>query len=448
MDSARGMCPRHPTCTVTRASDMTALALLSRHDVVVMLHGGGWTSELRSNRWHYAKFFSQRLAVVIAQGGGAHSGSVSTEDRLPNTSVLEIGGLRPLLDDPDQSADVLQQYLRERGFRRPLLWISNPLTWNTAAALPSWPTVFHATEDFFAVARFNRLISSSYLEACALACAEQADAILACSQGVADSIAMHTGRTDIVATTNGVALDDYGPLAPTRPVDVSPADLARSFVFAGNVNKRLDLALIRRLALEMPGHLVLLVGPVSFPPREAAEFARLVALPNVIHRGTMSTPELNHLYRNCLLGIIPYTDEDVIVRAGFPLKTLEMLAAGLPVVTSHMDATHGIDDLVMCSHSHEEFVQLCASSAAHTTLPPTVRNATPSPVAAAFAYERLIPAALDQLCTVLDTAVPRSRARARLSLPRLVVDAAISARSVGASGLLRGVARLLRPRRT
>jgi len=427
---------------------MSPSTLLLRHDVVVMLHGGGWREELRSNRWHYARYFSQHASVVIAQGGGANPGSVEVEHRLPNTSILEIGGLRPLLDDPHRPSEEIVRYVGERGFRRPLLWVSNPLAWNAAAALPTWPSVLHATEDFFAIARFNRLISSSYLESCALASAHGADAILACSRGVSDSLALRSGRDDIVTTTNGVALNDYGPLAPTRPVDVSPADLARSFVFAGNVNKRLDLALIRRLALEMPGHLVLLVGPVSFPPREAAEFARLVALPNVVHRGTMSTPELNHLYRNCLLGIIPYTGEDVIVRAGFPLKTLEMLAAGLPVVTSHMDATHGIDDLVMCAHSHEEFVQLCAASASRTTLPPAVRNAAPSPVAAAFAYERLIPAALDQLCTVLDTAVPRSRARVRLSLPRLVVDAAISTRSIGASGLLRGVARLLHPRRT
>lgn len=425
---------------------MTASTLLALHDVVVMLHGGGWSGELRSNRWHYAKFFSQYVPVIIAQGGGANPGATVTEDRLPNTSVLEIGGLRPLLDDPDQSALVIQKYLRKRGFERPLLWVSSPLAWNVTAALPPWHTVFHATEDFFAITRFNRLISSSYLEACALACATGANAILACSQGVADSLAARTGRDDVVVTSNGVALEDYGPLAPTHTVDLPHGDLTRSFIFAGNINKRLDLVLLRRIALKFPEHIVLLVGPVSFPPRELAEFKKLLAMPNVVHRDAISTPELNFLYRTCRLGIIPYTTDDVIVRAGFPLKTLEMLATRLPVVSSHMDATHGLDDLVMCAHSHDEFVALCASSLSHDVMPTTTRQSMPPATASLFAYDRLIPEALDRLCSAISVTVPRSRVRVTLSLPRLAVDALASVRSIGAIGFALDIARLVRPR--
>lgn len=420
--------------------------LFRNHDVVVLLHGGGWSHELRSNRWHYARHFSLFAPLVIAQGGGPHMGRVDTEERLPNTTILEIGGLRPFLDNQERSAEVITQYISDRGFNRPLVWVSNPLTWNTVLALPAWPCVFHATEDYSALAAFNLQISSSYFKACALACANGADAILACTPGVAASLSAQTGRGDIVATTNGVSLDDYGSTAPVYPVDIPIEVLATALIFAGNINKRLDLLLLRRVALELPQRTIVLIGPVSLPPREAVDFAHLIALPNVIHRTAMSTPEVHYLYRNCSLGIIPYLCNDVIVRAGFPLKTLEMLASGLPVVTSHMDATHELSTFVQCAHDDDEFVSLCRKPQRKPPISSSDKSASNLGVIDDHSYSILIPKALSKISVLLEGGTSRHRERVKPSFIRIVFDSAATIRSMGFRDFGRGLLRLLNAR--
>ena len=58
---------------------------------------------------------------------------------------------------------------------------------------------------------------------------------------------------------------------------------------------------------------------------------------NVRILGRLPPEDLPALYWGCDVGILPYrTDMPMLVENGFPLKALEMAAAGLPVVSSLM----------------------------------------------------------------------------------------------------------------
>jgi glycosyltransferase involved in cell wall biosynthesis len=70
----------------------------------------------------------------------------------------------------------------------------------------------------------------------------------------------------------------------------------------------------------------------------------------------MTPEELASLYRSCDLGFIPYRREPRIVRNGFPLKTLEMAATGLPVVASQMKPIVGLAAAIAVAEDDETFL--------------------------------------------------------------------------------------------
>jgi teichuronic acid biosynthesis glycosyltransferase TuaH len=89
-------------------------------------------------------------------------------------------------------------------------------------------------------------------------------------------------------------------------------------------------------AIAAAGLSLLIVGPHD-PRWEQARFARLVSLPQVRYVGAVPVGDV----RSCLsavdVGITPYRDTP-FNRASFPLKTLEYLGAGLPVVSADLPA--------------------------------------------------------------------------------------------------------------
>lgn len=78
----------------------------------------------------------------------------------------------------------------------------------------------------------------------------------------------------------------------------------------------------------------------------AGEFAALCRHPRVMYVGPRPFAELPSYFRVIDVGLTPYVDS-AFNRASFPLKTLEYLAAGRPVVSTDLPAVRWLDtDLV------------------------------------------------------------------------------------------------------
>ena len=161
----------------------------------------------------------------------------------------------------------------------------------------------------------------------------KADIAIAVSEGLASrwKALGYAGR--IVVVPNGVDVDAYH--ACTAPGDSSAVDLPRPIAgLIGHLSSRIDIELLTSIV--NAGCSLLLVGPVD-GSWEPERFAKLIALPNVRWVGPVPFERLPAYLSAIDVGVTPYVDSP-FNRASFPLKTLEYLAAGKPVVSTDLPA--------------------------------------------------------------------------------------------------------------
>jgi teichuronic acid biosynthesis glycosyltransferase TuaH len=153
---------------------------------------------------------------------------------------------------------------------------------------------------------------------------------------------------------------DTAPL----PNDVA---LPRPIVgFVGMLSNRIDLALLEAIAAR--GRSLLLVGPRQHT-FEIERIAQLLERPNVAWAGPRRYDELPSYLRAVDVGIVPYTDS-AFNRASFPLKTLEYLAAGRPVVATPLPAIEWLaTDLVRTAFDPSDFANAVDAAIAEGLAP-------------------------------------------------------------------------------
>lgn len=158
---------------------------------------------------------------------------------------------------------------------------------------------------------------------------------------------------------NGVDVEHYRDVPSMR----GPARRRPVAVVIGNLSERLDITLLE--ALPRNGVDLLLVGPhrISFEPQR---FGDLVADPAVTWVGPRRYAELPMLLAQADVGITPYRDSP-FNRASFPLKTLEYLAAGLPVVSTPLPAARQLGTQLVFQAEGSEAFACAVLNAAQTS---------------------------------------------------------------------------------
>lgn len=143
---------------------------------------------------------------------------------------------------------------------------------------------------------------------------------------------------------------NYGHFATPRPVPSALAALPRPIVgFAGGVSDCCDFDCIAAVARALPHASVVLVGPVTTTATASH------ALPANVHLlGSQPYAELPAWVQAFDVGIIPYVLNDW-TRAVDPLKLLEYLAAGIPVVSTPLPEVEKYADVVGIGATPEEF---------------------------------------------------------------------------------------------
>src|SRR5262249_44605640 len=132
----------------------TATPLLDRIDSVYLFMWPEWRTELRSNRWHFARRWARLRPVVMIQPERAsrESSTVEPEPRIDNCQILSIVATEHLERWVARSIHQTTQigrYMRSAGHRQPLFWGYNPCLLMAYAALPAILRVYHATENYF-----------------------------------------------------------------------------------------------------------------------------------------------------------------------------------------------------------------------------------------------------------------------------------------------------------
>lgn len=139
--------------------------------------------------------------------------------------------------------------------------------------------------------------------------------------------------------------------------------------FIGHLNSRTDLALLEAVAER--GISLLLIGPRD-PDFEPERFDRLAARANVSYLGARPFEALRSYLKVIDVGLVPYGDTE-FNKYSFPLKTLEYLAAGRPVVATSLPAIRSLDtDLVTLADTPSAFAASVADDAPLARLPELV----------------------------------------------------------------------------
>lgn len=192
--------------------------------------------------------------------------------------------------------------------------------------------VLYGTDDWLAGARLMRLDAARLAreERAALA---RADVVLAVGPELAER--WRGLGADPVLFPNGCDPDAYAAVPDLVPADVPAGFPTPVAGVVGQLTDRIDVALLEAVADTGIG--LVLVGPRD-PAWEPQRAADLLARPNVCHRGPVPYAELPRWLARIDVGLTPYADT-AFNRASFPLKTLEYLAAGRPVVSSDLPAS-------------------------------------------------------------------------------------------------------------
>jgi len=391
--------------------------LAGRVDSVYFLMSDGWGKELESNRTHYARRWARHLPVTLLQPSQRFArledadptAAIDNCEALPITKVDFSGPYH--LRGVVQAAQVME-HMNRHGREKPLLWCYNPGLATLYAALPAVARVYHASENHF---DFEGMPELFYREL--EATLRVSDLVIPVSSGVADGIRSRVPEAHLEVVTNGCDLGHYRASGSPSPAITAARDgFARVAVFAGNVNDRIDFDLVERAAAANPATLLVFVGPTApLEDVDAKRWERIRRSTNVRHLGPMAPSELAAVYRSADVGFIPYRHAPWIVRNGFPLKTLEMAATGLPVVASRMEPIAGLASAIVVAENDELF--LAAFSALSRSSTPDVQRLELLELAAANDYDRKF----EQVVGHVASSIPEGRA-AHTRLDELLAD--------------------------
>jgi hypothetical protein len=179
--------------------------------------------------------------------------------------------------------------------------------------------------------------------------ARRADVRIAVSDKLRDTLLPLGGPTHLL--THGVDLDFWAPPANGMEPLSQLKGLERPLiVFWGLADRRLDLALLGRLADDLTAGTIVLVG------RELNPDPALYAIKRLVHVGILPYPCLPRVAAEAAVLIMPYADLPV-TRAMQPVKFKEYLATGRPTVVRDLPAVRPWADCLDLAGTPEAFSQ-------------------------------------------------------------------------------------------
>lgn len=174
----------------------------------------------------------------------------------------------------------------------------------------------------------------------------RADIVVAVSETLQDNLRKRGRESHLL--THGVELDFWNSPALAGPVPELAALERPLLAFWGLVDRRMDVAVVRRIAADLKQGTLVLVGPESDPDPVLSTIPRVVRVP------PLGFEQLPGVAREASILVMPYADLPV-TRAIQPLKLKEYLSTGKPTVVRDLPATRPWADCLDLADSPESF---------------------------------------------------------------------------------------------
>jgi teichuronic acid biosynthesis glycosyltransferase TuaH len=228
--------------------------------------------------------------------------------------------------------------------------------------------VLYGTDDYVAGAKLMGL-SADYLRRQERRALDRADVVAAVSPVLAQRWAGLGARPLVIP--NGCLL--RGPGAQEVPASIP--DLPRPVAgLVGQFTDRIDLGIVESVAAA--GISLLIVGPID-PRVDQHRVRELTSAPNVHYAGMVSAEQVPGYLAAIDVGLTPYGDTR-FNQASFPLKTLEYLGAGVPVISTDLPAARWLREDLLRSDYGGAADQVLALAADGTGFVAAINRMRPS----------------------------------------------------------------------
>lgn len=231
----------------------------------------------------------------------------------------------------------------------PVTWIYTPLALDAARLLGSEVLVYDVMDD---LASFKG--ASPHLQQRQAEALGEADVVFTGGRSLHRSVVSRR-PDDTYLFPSGVETEHYAPAADMRRRTITPVA-----GYVGVVDERLDLELIDELASAMPDWEIRIVGPVA-----KIDPADLPRRANITYAGAVSYPQLPEVMAGFDVALMPFAMNEA-TRSISPTKTLEYLAAGLPVVSTRVpDVVTDYGHVVALADDAAGFATACRQALDH-----------------------------------------------------------------------------------
>jgi glycosyltransferase involved in cell wall biosynthesis len=257
---------------------------------------------------------------------------------------LEVPGPTGHCDFDDVRANDYGRMIAERfGTTPSIAWLYTPIALPLAEAMAPEVLVFDVMDDLAAFAHAApqlRFANALAVSSC--------DVVFTGGRSLQRSTLQH--RPDASCFPSGVELEHF-----SRAISRRPTSRDRPVAgYVGVLDERLDLALLERLATVLDDWDIQMVGPIT-----KIDPATLPTAPNLTYFGPRSYGQLPEVMAGFDVALMPFALNES-TRSISPTKSLEYLAAGLPVVSTRVpDVVAELGSFVALADDGDQFAAAC-----------------------------------------------------------------------------------------
>ena len=273
-------------------------------------------------------------------------------------------------DDPLSAdyPDAIAELLGSRPHRT--VWLYTPLALPYAEALDRRLLVYDVMDDLASFAHASPGLRAMQDDALAAA-----DLVFTGGRSI-DAGVRGRSPAPVHLFPSGVDPEHYRPARALRQARERPVA-----GYVGVIDERIDLEIVAGLAERLPGWDIEMVGPIFKIEPESVPQA-----PNIRYPGQQPYDRLPEVMGGFDVALMPFAMNDA-TRSISPTKTLEYLAAGLPVVSTRVpDVASQYAAIVDLQDDAEGFATACVEVLAH---PHPERDAKARPILEAQRWDTI-----------------------------------------------------------
>lgn len=233
--------------------------------------------------------------------------------------------------------------IEKAGLTKPILWSSLPTAADLCGHLDEHAVVYYCGDDFSALEGVNHKTASQHESKLV----DKADLILAASETLKNRFP--SSKTCLLR--HGVDFDLFA--SPTkRALDLPTTEHTSDHVvgFYGSLSSWLDYDLIEAVAKQLPSWKFVFIGP------NMMDHNPLPNLSNIIYLGPKPHHELPSYSQHWDISMMPFKT-NAQIKACNPLKLMEYLASGRPVVSTRFPALNPYKSCIFSATHQEDFTR-------------------------------------------------------------------------------------------